>query len=176
MDVWEFLASGPEVSVEVSVNPVRKRLQLRQQRTRRAEIRTFHGIFRIGCRHRMSHSPALQARAFDHSATCPECCNRRKRNVLARQAEVRRLGGVSTVFGRPEGPSGRERRAHRIPIRRLVAREDGLRVLPASQRAQVRQRHVLQFRGELAPQRVEPGAGRHRHARERDRTKKPPAT
>ncbi len=34
MDVREFLASGPEVSVEVSVNPVRKRLRLLQQRTR----------------------------------------------------------------------------------------------------------------------------------------------
>ena len=64
-----------EVSVEVSVYPVRKRLQLRQQRTRCAEIRTFSGVLRTGCRHRMSHSLALQARAFDHSATCPSAAD-----------------------------------------------------------------------------------------------------
>ncbi len=78
LDVREFLASGPEVSVEVSVNPVRQQLQLLQQRTRCAEIRTFHGVFRTGCRHRMSHSPALQARAFDHSATCPKAASYRR--------------------------------------------------------------------------------------------------
>ena len=39
LDVLEFLASGPEVSVEVSVNPVRKRLQVLQQRTRCEEMR-----------------------------------------------------------------------------------------------------------------------------------------
>ena len=43
MDVREFLASDPEVSVGVSVDGVRKRLQLLQQRTRCAEIRAFHG-------------------------------------------------------------------------------------------------------------------------------------
>ena len=62
---------GPEVSVEVSVDPVGKRLRLLQQRTRCAEIRTFHGVLTTRCRHWMPHSPALQARAFDHSATCP---------------------------------------------------------------------------------------------------------
>ena len=91
LDLLEFPASGPEVSVEVSVNPVRKRLQLRQQRTRCAEIRTFSGVSRTRCRHWVPHSPALQARALSHSATCPEWCNRLKRNVLARQAKVRRL-------------------------------------------------------------------------------------
>ncbi len=69
LDAVEFLASSPEVSVEVSVDPVRKRLQLPQQRTRCAEIRTFHGVLTTGCRHWMSHSPALQARALSHSAT-----------------------------------------------------------------------------------------------------------
>ncbi len=44
LDIRELLASGAEVSVEVSVNPVRKRLQLLQQRTRCAEIHTFSGI------------------------------------------------------------------------------------------------------------------------------------
>ncbi len=44
MDGMEFLASGPEVSVEVSVDPVRKQLRLLQQRTRCSEIRTFMGF------------------------------------------------------------------------------------------------------------------------------------
>ncbi len=81
--------------VEVSVNPVRKRLQLLQQRTRCAEIRTFFGVSRTRCRHWVPHSPALQARAFDRSATCPKWCNGPKRNALALWAEVRRPRGVA---------------------------------------------------------------------------------
>ena len=79
---------------------------------------------------------ALQARAFDHSATCPKWCNGPKRNALARQAKVRRLGGVAmgvAIVGDTQCSPIGQRGAHGGGVGRVITLQDRLGVLPPSQ-------------------------------------------